>query len=178
MACGCSPELDEVDVESTRDRRARLVAPASLHATCSTRSGAPGFSMRPAMMMCVFPTASIRTVHALKSIVTVWICAAFGPGLIVPVTFLPSHSSATVTWRTSVAVGFQSPVQVPARGCPSCAKTGGAHRHAAITHDVRSHRGTEDTGVILCCPARRGRGQEARCKRCRCGAFERPCRCV
>src|SRR5712671_2195895 len=75
--------------------------------------------------------------------------AAFGPGLMVPVTFLPSQSRATVTWRESPVAGRQSPVHVPVSGWPSCANAGDTHRHAAIANDVRSRRGAEFTEVSL-----------------------------
>src|SRR5215510_11542522 len=57
-----------------------------------------------------------------------------GPGLIVPVTLLPSQFITNVRWFRVVAFGPQSPPQVPVSGCPSWADTGTIRPRHAMTH--------------------------------------------
>src|SRR5690242_8790447 len=80
--------------------------------------------------MCVdfpdlsFASASMRMVQVAASTYTLVSGMESGPGLIWPVTFLPSQFMTKVTWLRSVGEEPQSPVQVPVRGWPCCAAMG------------------------------------------------------
>src|SRR5579871_462734 len=65
----------------------------------------------------------MRTVQVGKSILTAPIGTESGPGLISPVTFLPSQFITNVIGLRCFALVPQSPVQVPVRGWPSWAKS-------------------------------------------------------
>src|SRR6185295_7575101 len=78
------------------------------------------WSIPPALF---FASASKCTVHLLivESSVATLIWTTFGPGLTIPVTFLPSQFMITVKSLRFVAVWPNSPYQVPVIGCPSWA---------------------------------------------------------
>src|SRR5579871_1474471 len=83
-------------------------------------------------------SASIRTVHVDTSTKMLVIGMASGPGLISPVTFLPSQFMTRVIGFRCVAVGPQSPDQVPVRGCPCWAEqTAARAAHRPIQKTVR-----------------------------------------
>src|SRR5690349_15696908 len=60
----------------------------------------------------------MRTVQVETSTNTLLMGMASGPGLMSPVTFLPSQFMTSVTGCRWVAVGPQSPDQVPVKGYP------------------------------------------------------------
>src|SRR5690349_139014 len=67
-------------------------------------------------------SAVMRTVQVDTSTKTLVIGMTSGPGLISPVTFLPSQLSTSVIWVRLAAVGPQSPDQVPVSGWPCWAR--------------------------------------------------------
>src|SRR5579884_299549 len=72
-----------------------------------------------------------RTVQVDTSTKTLVMGMASGPGLIRPVTFLPSQLRTSVIWVRLVAVDPQSPDQVPVSGWPCCARHETAANSAA-----------------------------------------------
>jgi len=126
-------------------RKSPLADPCR-HVPASFRCGDAMSSNRPSAEMCPsFPSASIRTVQFVTSTKTLAIGTESGPGLIVPVTFEPSQFITTVTWFRRVALGPQSPVQVPVNGWPSCASPGAAslkhaHRQPRMKSRLRMGR--------------------------------------
>src|SRR5262245_51337791 len=117
MACGASPEFDEDDIASTRANVIGDLTPASVHVPDSVRPGEVTLESLPSTATRSLPSASMWTAHVETSTVAAVIFAALGPGLIVPVIALPSHSIASVT-----CLAPMSPVHVPVSGWPSCAR--------------------------------------------------------
>ena len=68
-----------------------------------------------------FLVASKRIVQLVTSSRIAATGTASGPGLMVPVTVLPSQAITIVMCVLDVVEGPQSPDHVPVRGCPSCA---------------------------------------------------------
>src|SRR5262245_20927244 len=141
MARGASPEFDDDDVASTRASVIGERTPASVHVPDSVRPGEVMCVIRPSTATRSLPSAwmwMVQVEMSETSIVAAVIFAAFGPGLIVPMIVLPSHSSATVTWRAPT-----SPVHVPVSGWPSCAPG------RADTKDTKANRKTKRLFLAL-----------------------------
>jgi len=75
----------------------------------------PSAAMRVAAPEVSWPAASNRTIQLVTSSVIVFTAIASGPGLMVPVTALPSHAMTIVTC-VRLAVAPQSPDHVPVSG--------------------------------------------------------------
>src|SRR3989304_5952086 len=93
----------------------------------------------------------MRTVHFVTSRKTLFIGKEFGPGLMMPVTFLPSQFITNVTWFRWFADGPQSPDQVPFNGCPSCANPDTTATKHATRHARRNARARIDPPLFRPC---------------------------
>src|SRR5262245_32739918 len=87
-------------------------------------SSFPSATKRNTLQSGSFASASRWNVHLEESRVAVAIGTLSGPGLINPEIFLPSQLITNVTWVRRVALGPQSPAQVPFIGNPCWADTG------------------------------------------------------